>query len=154
MPLQALCIISSPSRNQSLSQSLGTINSGPNQVFGPYDLEIWQMTLKKCRTSVLCQLNLCASFRCHLWIQTRVTVLKHSKLGKMCFDLCDLDLWCLILTFCMDITFLYENSCWKFLNDTMRIEEHSQKGVIQEKMDRQMDRTIHRAAWLQLRKEV
>ena len=34
-------------------------------------------------------------------------------------DLCDLDLWPLTLTFCMDITFVNGNNSWKFCDDTM-----------------------------------
>ena len=44
-----------------------------------------------------------------LWIQTEATVQKGpgekcSYWGKICFDFCDLNLWPLTLTFCMDIT--------------------------------------------------
>ena len=39
-----------------------------------------------------------------------------SKLGV---DLCDLDLWPLTLTICMDITFDHGNNSWKFHDDTM-----------------------------------
>ena len=42
----------------------------------PYDLEIWQMTLKNNRAPLLCYFKLCASFRSHWWIQTGVTVRK------------------------------------------------------------------------------
>ena len=38
----------------------------------PYDLAIWQMTLKNNRTPLLCYFKLCASFRSHEWIQTGV----------------------------------------------------------------------------------
>ena len=39
--------------------------------------------------------------------------------AKWGHDLCDLDLWPLILTFCMDITFVIGNNSWKFHDDTM-----------------------------------
>ena len=39
-----------------------------------------------------------------------------TKLG---IDLCDLDLWPLILTFCMDVTSVIDNNSWKFDDDTM-----------------------------------
>ena len=42
----------------------------------PYDLEIWQMTLKNNRTHLLCYFKHCASFHIHIWIQTGVTVCK------------------------------------------------------------------------------
>ena len=38
------------------------------------------------------------------------------KLGR---DLCDLDLWPLTLTFCMDVTFVIGNNSCKFHDDTM-----------------------------------
>ena len=41
--------------------------------FEPCNLEIWQMTLKNNRASLLCYLKLCASFHRHLWIQTGFT---------------------------------------------------------------------------------
>ena len=40
--------------------------------------------------------------------------------GLLGFDLCDLDLWPLTLTFCMDITFVNGNHSWKFPDNTMR----------------------------------
>ena len=39
---------------------------------------------------------------------------------KLGFDLCELDLWPLTLTFCMDITSVIENTSWKRHDDTMR----------------------------------
>ena len=44
--------------------------------FAPFDLEIWQMTLKNKRAPLLCCFKLCASFHSHWWIQTWVTVRK------------------------------------------------------------------------------
>ena len=38
---------------------------------------------------------------------------------KLGVDLCDLDLWPLTLTFCMDVTFVIGNNSWKFHDDTM-----------------------------------
>ena len=55
--------------------------------------------------------KLCTSFCSHLWIKTGVTVLKRSNWGKLCFDICDLDLW--PLTFCMDFAFVNDNNSWK-----------------------------------------
>ena len=52
-------------------------NSGHNrQFFVPYDLEIWQMTLKNNTASLLCWFKLCASFHSHQWIQTWFRVRK------------------------------------------------------------------------------
>ena len=46
-------------------------------IFVPCDLEIWRMTFKSIRASLL-YIKLCVSFQSHLWIQTRVTIRKHS----------------------------------------------------------------------------
>ena len=41
------------------------------------------------------------------------------EMAKLGYDLCDLDLWPMILTFCMDITFVIGNNCWKIRDDTI-----------------------------------
>ena len=67
----------------------------------------------------------------------------YSQKVKLGFDLCDLDLWPLTLTFCMDITFVVitpENFMM------IRWWEHRDR-----QMDGRMDWTIHRAAWSQLK---
>ena len=69
--------------------------------------------------------------------------------AKLGFDLCDLDLRPLTLTFCMDITLVNDNHCWKFHDDTMR---NIVKKVWQ--TDRQTDSGWTqplRAAWSQLK---
>ena len=38
---------------------------------------------------------------------------------KLGVDLCDLDLWPLTLTFCMDVIFVIGNNSWKFHDNTM-----------------------------------
>ena len=79
MLLQALCIISYPLVNSNLSYSPETPNLGQMRRFlEPCDLEIWRMTLKNNRASLLCYFKLCAAFRTHWWIQTGVTVRKRS----------------------------------------------------------------------------
>ena len=86
------------------------------------DLEVWQMTLKNNRAPLLCYFKLCASFRSHWWIQTGVTVRKRSiwvKFDDIFFYLCDLDLWPLTSTFCMDITSVIGNNSCKFHDDRM-----------------------------------
>ena len=35
------------------------------------------------------------------------------------YDLCDLDLWLMTLTFCMGITSVIGNNSWKFRDDTI-----------------------------------
>ena len=48
------------------------------QFFSLCNLEIWWMTLKNNRAPLLCDVKLCASFQSHRWIQTSITVWKHS----------------------------------------------------------------------------
>ena len=40
-------------------------------------------------------------------------------MAKLSFDLYDLDLWHMTLTFCMDIMSVIGNYSWKFHDDTM-----------------------------------
>ena len=67
---------------------------------------------------------------------------------KLGVDLCDLDLWPLTLTFCMDVTFVIGNNSWKFHDDTMM-------GTWWKRCDGQTDGqtnwTSHIAAWSQLK---
>ena len=87
MPRQDLCIISQPSVNSNSSYSLETPNLGQNwQFLVPCDLEIWRMTLKNNRVPLLSNIRLCASFHCHMWIQTGVTIWKGIS-GVMTFEL-------------------------------------------------------------------
>ena len=53
------------------------------------------MTLENNRAPLLYYIKLCTSFQSHGWIQTGVTVRKHSIRGKICnfFVLCDLEIW-------------------------------------------------------------
>ena len=61
-----------------------TLNSGRNrQFFVPCDLAIWWMTLENNRAPLLYYIKLCASFQIHRWIETEVTVRKHSIWVKM-----------------------------------------------------------------------
>ena len=76
----------------------------------------------------------------HWSIQTEVTVRKRPNWGKICFDLCDLDLWLLTLTVCMDITFINGNNSWKFHDDLI-----SMTGKLWKKCHRRTD-SVHRAA--------
>ena len=152
MLLQALGIISKPLVNSNWSYSPETANLGQNwQFFVQSDLEIRQMTLKNNRAPLLCYFKLCASFYSYRSIQTcGVTVWKRPNWGKICFDLCDLDLWSLTLNFCMDITFVNGNNSWKFHDDTMT-------GTLWKKCHRRRDwrtdRSVLRAAWSQLKSQ-
>ena len=101
------------------SYSPETLNLGKNGDFlPPCDLEIWQMTLKSNRAPLLCCYKLCASFHSHCW--TTVTDRKLPNWGKIYFDLCDLDLCPLTLTFCMNTTNVNGNNSWKFRDDPTR----------------------------------
>ena len=51
-------------------------NAQIEQFLEPCDFEIWRMTLKNNRASLLCYFKLYASFRSHRWIQAGVTVRK------------------------------------------------------------------------------
>ena len=89
----------------------------------PCDLDIWRMTSKNNIAPLLCDCKLCASFCSHVWIQTGVTIWKRPNWDKNCFDLCDLDLWPLTLTFYTDTTFLNGNGN----NVMIRWQEHCEK---------------------------
>ena len=83
--------------NSKWSYSLEIPNLGQNQqiLFVSYDLEIWQMTLKKNKAPLLCWFKLCASFHSHPWIQNGVTVRKRPIWVKIndFFVPCDLEIW-------------------------------------------------------------
>ena len=103
MPLQALCIIPSPSVNSNWSCSPETLNSGQNhstQFFSPCDLEIWWMTSKNNRAPLLCYFKLCALFHSYLSIQTGVTVQIHS-------------IWVKIFNFLACVTLKFDRWPWK-----------------------------------------
>ena len=61
-------------------------------------------------------------------------------LGQHLFDLCDLDLYLLTLTFCMDITFVIGINFCKFHDDTDIMKKFSQTDI-----------SVPAAAWLQLK---
>ena len=69
---------------------------------------------------------------------------------KLGCDLCDLDLWPLTLTFCMDLTLVIGNNSWKFHDDTM-METQSKRCEVWQTADRQTENTICRAASSQLK---
>ena len=77
-----------------------TPNLGQNRwCFVPCDLVIWWMTLENKRASPLCCFKLCATFHCHRWIQTGVTVRKRPIWVKIddFFEPCDLAIWLMTL---------------------------------------------------------
>ena len=73
--------------------------------FVPCDLDSGWMTLKNNRAPLLCHLKLYSSFQSsfHLnWIYCLETL----NLDKLCFDLGDLELWPLALSYFIDDTFV------------------------------------------------
>ena len=78
---------------------------------------------------------------------------------KLGCDLCDLELWPLTLTFCMDITLVLGDNSWKFHDDTMMGTQskrcdgqtHRQTDRTDRQTDGQTENTIHRTAWSQLK---
>ena len=75
--------------------------------------------------------------------------MRESKLelqsGKICFDLYDLDIWPLTLTFCIGITFVNAYHSGKCHDDTMtgtlwiQWQEHCEKGIADRQTDGRMD---------------
>ena len=68
-------------------------------IFVPCDLEIWRMTFKSIKASLL-YIKLCASFQSHLWIQTWFTIRKHSIRIK-------------ISNFLSSVTYKFDGWPWK-----------------------------------------
>ena len=81
--ISSLCIVRYLSVNWNRSYSLETLNSGQNYIFFPCDLEIWKISVKNKRASLLCHFRLCASFRSHWWIRTGVAVQKRTVWVKI-----------------------------------------------------------------------
>ena len=78
--------IQTPWMNSNSSYSPETPNLGQNRwSFEPWDLEIWQMTLKNNRAPLLSNIKLCASFHHYMSIQTVVTVRKQISGLLICF---------------------------------------------------------------------
>ena len=75
------------------------------QIFSPCDLEIWWMTLKNNRASLLYYAKLCTSFQTHRWIQTGVTIRKRT-------------IWVKLVTFC-PVTFKFDGRHWKSIGQLL-----------------------------------
>ena len=74
------------------------------------------------------------------------------KLGQNFFYLCDLHLWPLTWTFCMEITFVNGNNLWKIDGDTTCTMGGALfKRCQTDGQDRKTDRSDLRAAWPQLK---
>ena len=128
---QALCIISSPSVNSTLSYSPKTFNSGQNRrFFVPCDLEIWRIALKNNRARLLSNIKRCASFHRHIWIQTGVTVRKRLSWFLTSVTL-TFDLWSWPFAWTSRLSMVITSDSFRMI----RWQEHCQKGVT----DRQTD---------------
>ena len=137
--------------NSNWSYSPKTLNSGQNRWFFlshvtlKFDRWPWKTTghLFYAALSFVHHFIIICEFKLELQPET-------AKLG---FDLRDLDLWLLTLTFCMDLTSVIGNNSWMFHD--VRWWEHSEKGVTDGRADgrtdKQIEWTIHRAAWPQLK---
>ena len=82
--------------NSNRSYSPETLNSGQNwQIFVPCGHKIWRLTFKIDRAPLLYYIKLCASFQSHRWIQTEVTIRKHSIWVNIVdsFVPCYLEIW-------------------------------------------------------------
>ena len=109
------------------------------------------MTLKNNRASLLSNIKLCASFHCHMWIQTGLTVRKRLN-GVMTSVTLTFDLWPWPFAWSSRLSMVITPENFKMI----RWEEHCQKGVTDRRTDGQTDgRTeisVLRAAWSQLKK--
>ena len=108
------------------------------------------MTFKNNRAPLLRVIKLYASFHHHMWIQTGVTVRKRLSWVLTSVTLTfDLWPWPFAWTSLLSLVITPENFMM------IRWWEHSQKGVTDRQTDGQTDRqtekTIHRAAWSQLK---
>ena len=108
------------------------------------------MTFKSNRAPLLSIIKLCASFHCHMWIQTGVTVRKRLS-GVMTSVTLTFDLWPWPFAWTSLLSMVITSE-----NFTMiRRQEHSEKDVTDRRTDGwtdgQTDWTIHRAAWSQLK---
>ena len=76
------------------------------------------MTLKNEMAPLLRKIKPCASFRRHVWISNWNYGPETAKFGV---DLCDIDLWPLTLTFCIDVTSVIGNNSWHIHDDTLMV---------------------------------
>ena len=144
MLLQALCIILKPSLNSNWIYSLETLNSGQNHRFHcPRCLEIWWMTLKNIGAPLLSHFKPCASFSSHLTVELELQS-RNAQIGTNLFW----SLWPWTLTSDFAWTSLLSMVISHGNFTMIRWHDHCEKGVT----DRQMERTVLRAAWSQLNK--
>ena len=147
------------------THGLVTFKLEPNcRFFSPCDLEIWWMTLENNTEPLLCSYKLCVSFHCYPWIQIRVMVQKRWNLSQIVnfsthlilkFDRCPQitigNLFYATSSFIAVCEFKLELPSgnaqnWK-ISWWYDDRNHYEKGVV----DWWTDRTIYRAAWMQLK---
>ena len=126
----------------------GNAQSGSNsrRFLEPCDLEIWRMTFKNNRASLLGIIKLYAPFHHHMIIQTGVTVRKRLS-GVMTSVTLTFDLWPWPFAWTSLLSMVITSENFMMI----RWQEHSQKGVTDRRTDGRTDWTIHRAAWSQLK---
>ena len=117
--------------------------------FVPCDLKNWRMTSKNNSSTLLCYFKLCASFYSHMWIQIGVTVRKRLNWVFISVALTfDLRPWPLACTSLLSMVITPENVM------ILRWHEHCEKGVTDIQTDRQTERSVLRAFWLQLKPQL
>ena len=85
----------------SMNPSYHYYSLGQNQrCLEPCDIEMWWMTLKNNIAPLLCYFKLCFVHHSNPLLNSNWSY--GPETTKLGFDLCDLDLWPLTLTFCMD----------------------------------------------------
>ena len=159
MLLQALYIISQPSvnSNPSYSTETGYILSCVTLKFAGWP--------RKTIGHLFCAAS---KFMHHFVVICKFNLELRSGNGqigaKFCFDLYNLDLCPLTLTFCIDISLVYGNDFWEFM--MIRWKEHNEKCVTEKQtdgrtdifqyeqthnIDGRTDRSVLRAVWSQLK---
>ena len=110
----------------------------PNhRFFVPCDLETWWMTLENNRAPLLYYIKLCLSFQIHWWIETEVTVRKHSmrvKIGD-------------ILSF---VTLKFDGWPWKTIGHLFCVASsfvHHFKAISEFKLELQSGNARFRSKW-------
>ena len=105
----------------------------------PCDLEIWRMTFKNNRASLLSIVKPYASFHCHMWIQTGVRVRKRLSWVLTSVTL-TFDLWPWPFAWTSPLTMVITPENFMMI----RWWEHGEKGVTDRRTDRQTDRQTDR----------
>ena len=130
-----------------LEFNFGNTKFGKNRrIFGPRDLWIWRMTPENNKVPFLYHYKLCVPFRSHLWIRAGVTIRKCPNWGKICFYLCDLHLWPLLLIF---FIFAWISLLSMVISSKNFMMIYDDRNIM--KRVCQTDETVHRAAGSQLK---